>query len=241
VYLRAHAAVPAASGTAALLVSRLLDLASLCLCMALATLHLVWTRAELPRWLFALALLLCLTAGLLMFLSARSDVLVRAASWLARRLGAARSQLGHKLLARSEELGEALRRAPEGRVLWIAAAQSLLMWLGIFVFYGILARGMGMPRDLGLSEYAFGSSLAVLTNLLPINSFAGFGTQEGGWLVGFSLLGIPRDLALSTGLGVHLAQLASTVALGIVGHLAMGWLPSTIERTRAGTDPQDVG
>ena len=99
------------------------------------------------------------------------------------------------------------------------------MWLLIFIFYGILARGFGLPEDLGISGAAFGSSLAVLTNLLPINSFAGFGTQEGGWVLGFGLLGVPRDLALSTGLGVHLAQLASTLLLGILGHLVMGWMP----------------
>jgi uncharacterized membrane protein YbhN (UPF0104 family) len=98
-----------------------------------------------------------------------------------------------------------------------------------------------MPADLGLAEYAFGSSLAVLTNLLPINSFAGFGTQEGGWVVGFGLLGVQRDLALSTGLGVHLAQLASTLALGILGHLALGWLPRSRARAAQGADRIDVG
>ena len=240
-YLRAHAAVPSSSGLAALLVSRLLDLATLCLCLALATLHLLLTRPQMPRWLFALAPVLLCVAALLMLLSARSDVLVRSGSWIARLLGAGRWQLGQKLLVRAEELSGALRLAPAGRALWIAAAQSLAMWLGIFVFYAILARGMGMSADLGLSEYAFGSSLAVLTNLLPINAFAGFGTQEGGWVMGFVLIGVPRDLALSTGLGVHLAQLASTVVLGILGHFLMGWLPSTRSLPASDADRSDVG
>jgi uncharacterized protein (TIRG00374 family) len=225
-YLRACSGVPAAEGLAALFVSRLLDLATLCISLALAT---VWLAARsapaLPPAYFALAALLLAAAAMLMLLSARSDLLVRAAAWLAKRVGLERGRVGLALFARAEELSLALRRAPAGRALWIAAGESLLMWLGIFVFYGILARGFGLPEDLGLSGAAFGSGLAVLSNLLPINSFAGFGTQEGGWVLGFGLLGVPRDLALSTGLGVHLAQLASTLLLGLLGHVAMGWIP----------------
>ncbi len=225
-YLRSYGGVPTAAGLAALFVSRLLDLATLCFCLSIASVYLVASRpADLPVWFYGLALALLAAAALLMFLSARSDAFVRLASWFARKSGFARGNLGLKLLARAEDLSLALRQAPAGRVLWIAAVQSLLMWLLIFVFYGILARGFGLPEDLGISGAAFGSSLAVLTNLLPINSFAGFGTQEGGWVLGFGLLGVPRDLALSTGLGVHLAQLASTLLLGILGHMAMGWMP----------------
>ncbi len=227
VYLRAHGGVPAAQGLAALLVSRLLDLATLCFCLALAMIYLAVTRPQSsPVWFIALATGLIATAALLMLLSARSDVIVRSVAWLARVLGLERGNLGLRLFARAEELSLALRQAPAGRVLWIAAAQSLAMWLGIFIFYSILARSFGLPENLGLADAAFGSSLAVLTNLLPINSFAGFGTQEGGWVLGFGVLGVPSDVALSTGLGVHLAQLASTIVLGILGHMAMGWLPS---------------
>ncbi|HUR28851.1 MAG TPA: lysylphosphatidylglycerol synthase transmembrane domain-containing protein, partial [Planctomycetota bacterium] len=237
VYLRSHSGVPATAGLAALRVSRLLDLATLCLCLSAAMVYLAFARpAVVPAWFHAVALLLLAATALLLLLSARSDVLVRSAAWLARSAGLARWKLAAKLLLRAEELGLALREAPAGRALWIAAAQSLAMWLGIFVFYCILARSFGLPADLGLADAAFGSSLAVLTNLLPVNSFAGFGTQEGGWVVGFGVLGVPRDLALSTGLGVHLAQLASTIVLGLAGHAAMGWLPGRAAASEAAAD-----
>ena len=248
VYLRSCCAVSTAAGLAALFVSRLLDLATLCFWLAVATLYLMSTRgAELPPWLYGLAAALLFASLLLMLLSSRSDILLRAVARFARAVGAGRGKWGAKILARVEELSLALRLAPAGRTLWIAAAQSLLMWLGIFAFYGILARGFGLDGDLGISGAAFGSSLAVLTNLLPINSFAGFGTQEGGWVLGFGLLGVPRDLALSTGLGVHLAQLASTVVLGVLGHLAMGWMPrrrvsgAGSGRNNGGSDGPSVG
>ena len=235
-------ALVAALGLAALLVSRLLDLATLCFCLAVAMIYLVATRPEsLPVWCTALALALMLASALLMLLSARSDAIVRSVSWLARVLGLERWNVGRRLFARAEELSLALRQAPAGRVLWIAAAQSLVMWLGIFCFYSILARSFGLPADLGLADAAFGSSLAVLTNLLPINSFAGFGTQEGGWVAGFGLLGVSSDVALSTGLGVHLAQLASTIVLGLIGHVAMGWLPGRSAAAAGARDAHSKG
>lgn len=241
-YLRTHSSVTTVQALAALFVSRMLDLATLCLSLAVATAILIARDHNgLPPGFAALCAGLVAGAAALMLLSARSDWIVRAASWLARGLGAGQLGLGLKLLARAEDLSLALRQAPAGRALWIAAAQSLAMWIGIFVTYEILARAFGLDSALGLAHVAFGSSLSIVTNLLPINSFAGFGTQEGGWVLGFGLLGVPRDAALSTGLGVHLAQLASTVLLGLIGQLALLLLPGPRSAERADADRGGLG
>jgi hypothetical protein len=90
----------------------------------------------------------------------------------------------------------------------------------------LLARGFGLPENIGLPEAAFGSSLAIMTNVLPINALAGLGTQETGWVLGFGLLGVEADAAFATGVGVHLVQLANVVLLGTLGHLGMALIPS---------------
>jgi hypothetical protein len=41
-------------------------------------------------------------------------------------------------------------------------------------------------------------------------------------VIGFGTLGVPRDLALATGTGLHLVQLANILVLGLLGHLGMG-------------------
>jgi hypothetical protein len=110
----------------------------------------------------------------------------------------------------------------------------VLVWCGIFCFYVILARGFGMPERIGLVETAFGSGLAIMTNVLPINALAGFGTQETGWVLGFGLLGIEGDAAFSTGVGVHLVQLVNVLLLGVLGHLGMGLLPGARRRPDVG-------
>jgi hypothetical protein len=63
--------------------------------------------------------------------------------------------------------------------------------------------------------------LAILTSLIPVSAFANFGTLELGWVLGFGVLGIPRDLALATGLGLHAVQLVHIVALGLISHAVL--------------------
>jgi uncharacterized membrane protein YbhN (UPF0104 family) len=153
---------------------------------------------------------------------------------LARGLGAERWALGRSLLERATRIAQALRSASKGGRLLMAAATTVPIWLGVFSFYALLGPAMGLPEDLSFSEAIFGASLAMLSNLLPVNGVAGFGTQEGGWLLGFTMLGVPADVATSTGLGVHLVQLFNVVLLGLVAHVAMGVMS---RRALAPADP----
>lgn len=235
VYLKGHCGVSAKAGLAALLVSRVLDLSTLAFALALAAIHLRVTLGDqAPPGMATAAALGLAVAAALTVLAARSDWLVTIAQRIARIGRLDRTALGAKLAERSGELATALRAAATGK-LATASLQSLAMWLGIFLFYGILARGFGLPERIGLPQAALGSGLAVLSNLLPINSFAGFGTQEAGWVVGFGLLGIDRELAFSTGVSSHLVQLLNTIVLGLAGHAAMGLMPRQGGRSAPGS------
>jgi uncharacterized protein (TIRG00374 family) len=225
VYLRIYAGVPSAVGLASLLVARLLDLAVLCSLLACACFALRAGGAY-PQlaWLVPLGAALLAPAFGFALLSARSEVCLRAFAAVLGALRLRRLAIGQRLFARLDEVAHALREASRGARLVRAALLTVPQWLGIFAFYAVLARAMGLPAELGFAEASFGSSLAVLTNLLPINGLAGFGTQEAGWVLGFGALGVPRDQALATGVGVHLVQLADTLALGLLAHLAMGFM-----------------
>jgi len=224
VYLKKVCGVPRSEGLASLVVSRLLDLATLFGMLGLACLYLKGTGHLEPDWVVPLGGLLVLGSLTLLVLSWRSDWLVHFFVIPMRLLRLESTRPGAKLTERAQRVGLALRQAGgEGR-LWKAALISVPLWLGVFLFFLILARGFGLSEELGPIDSLFGSSWAMLANLLPINGFAGAGTQELGWVVGYVQLGVPEDLALSTGLGVHLVQLANVVGMGLVGHLAMALL-----------------
>lgn len=224
VYGKAALDVPASDGLASLWVSRLLDLASLTAALGVALLAVVargtWTAPAGPAQVLG-GLLVVATAGFL-FAALRGE---RVFGALGRLVGASRfadSRLGRRateVFGRASESLVAARTGP-GRIP-AAIALSALVWFGIFAFYSVLCGGFGLTGP-AFPEVALGSSLAVATNLLPINALAGFGTQETGWVLGFGLVGVPRDAALATGVAVHLVQLADVVLFGLLGHLGMG-------------------
>lgn len=223
VYLNRAGRVSGPVALAALVVGRLLDLASLCLGFGAACLALACSGvASRYPWMWPACGVLLGASGVVFALSARGDLLVGLAARVSHFAGLARFERGRKLLARAEELGAALRSAAgEGRLV-LAAALSLPMWACVFVFCALLAHGFGLPPSITFAEASFGASLAILTSVVPISAFANFGTLETGWVLGFGLFGVSRELALATGTGLHVAQLVFAVVLGLAGHAGMG-------------------
>lgn len=223
-YLKGTCGVPASESLASLIVSRLLDMAALFGFMAAVTLALSFGEHwRAPFWAGAL-LAAALGAGALVLvaLAERGDLLVGPMAKLARLARFDRTGLGARLVGGAERLEHALRAAGDRRSRTGALLLSIVIWALIFAFYGVLALGFGLEEGVGFLHAAFGSSVAVLMNLLPINSFAGFGTQETGWVLGFQLVGVAPEVSLGNGIAVHLVQLFDTVLFGVLGHLAMG-------------------
>lgn len=226
IYLKSASGVPVSTGLAALLVSRLLDFATLCGMLAIGAAIVCmgphWTQS---RWIGAAIVIGAGSATVLFLtLSARGERVVALIERCSRSLRLDRTALGRKLHEHGARLSDALRVAGgEGRVAR-ALPLSIVIWLGIFAFYAVLAVGFGLPEQVGFLEAGFASSFVVLSNLLPINAFAGFGTQEAGWVLGLHMIGVDAQASLPNGLGVHLVQLFDTVLFGVLGHFAMGFL-----------------
>ncbi len=225
-YLKGLCGVPMSAGLAALVVSRLYDFATMCAGMTLAC---VWL-ATTPHWVAPTWLAGAFAAGLgvasagFFLLALRGEKVALPLRLALRAVRLERTRLGTRLGAAIQRVADALLVARAGASVRALLFYSLLIWLGIFVFYALLARGFGLPERIGLVEATLASGLAIASNVLPINAFAGFGTQETGWVLGFGLLGVARADALSSGVAVHLVQLFNVCLLGFFGHLAMGAL-----------------
>lgn len=211
-----------AEAVASLVVARLLDFATLflgfgvsCIALDLAGLY--------PRfgWFGSLGGALLALSIAVFALSARGDLLVRWVAGCTRALGFGRSPRAAWVFDKVDGLGLALRAAAQDGRLWKAATVSLPMWACVFLFCAVLGKGFGLPDTISIADASFGASLAILTSLVPVSAFANFGTLETGWVLGFGVLGVPRDLAFATGTGLHVVQVVFAVALGLVGHLGM--------------------
>jgi uncharacterized protein (TIRG00374 family) len=222
VYAHRVAGVQPTEGTACLLVSRLLDLATLALGMSLASLAL-WATGTYPalKWLGPLGFVLLPVSLIGFAASARGDLVVGLLGGASRLLRIDRTKTGARLHVLGERLASALRAAGSRKRLLAAALVTLPAWICLFLFCAVLAEGLGLPPEITSSEAVLGTGLAIATSLLPLSAFANFGTLEAGWVLGFHALGVDKELAYATGIGVHLVQLANAILLGVLGHIGM--------------------
>jgi len=233
-YLKRGWQVPASRSLAVLLVARLLDLLFVCafLCVAClvvgyGNLSLEPARMRALGWILV-PVTLVLVVGLWKGVSLLGRVRV-ALQPLWRRTG----KLGGRLRDLVDRLHGALQEV-EPRALAHAALWSPIIWALVFVFYALLARGLGM-QPLTFAQATFGAGLAVLFGLLPISAFAGFGSQDAGWVLGFVAVGVDRVLATEAGLAIHLIYALHIVVLGVLGHAwARRW---AAERTASVSGP----
>lgn len=91
------------------------------------------------------------------------------------------------------------------------------LWVSLYTFYYCMA--LAMHVNIGYIPAVFASSFAVFTTVLPIQGIGGFGTIEGGWAVGFILVGVPDAVAVASAFGFHLIMLVYTVLFGIWGSI----------------------
>lgn len=230
-YARRACGVSGSRALASLITSRLLDLCTVCAGLGVACVVLATGREGAPDWFAPLGAALSGLALFIGLLAWKSHWLIAVYTKFASISRIDRTLVGRRADALALKVAAALREAGgEGRVIQ-AALVSAPQWLGIFLFYGVLVRGLGLSETVDLSQAALGSGLAVVANLLPINGFAGFGTQEAGWVVGFGALGVPKDIATATSVGVHLIQLGNVILFGLLGHAALALIPSRVGNT----------
>ena len=191
VYLKAQCGVRASAGLASLVVARMLDGAVLCSALALSCLYLGLSgKYDHLEFLGPVGASLVGLMAIFALFAVRGDWLVKLITAIFRFARLHRWSLGEKFLKNLYQVALALRDAGGGGRLYLATLLTIPIWAGVFAFYHVLSQAMDLPDTLTYLETVFGSSLAVMANLLPVNGMAGLGTQETGWTLGFGLLGV---------------------------------------------------
>jgi len=219
IYLR-NAGVPLEVGVAGLIVSRALDLLAVLTIAVFSAILVETPLQQLPKGATVpLILILTLSAAALIAVATGGAAFIRSLTAIAARMGA-----GIRIIGRVEQVARGFETVGRYRAVAEAFALTLLIWIGVDMFYYILMRDLGFV-NLGPGDVAFGASAAILTNLLPINSFAGLGTQEWGWSWGFEQLGLTRTEAAASALAVHAVQLVNVGLLGLIAQFRLSPKP----------------
>ncbi|AJF61310.1 TPA: flippase-like domain-containing protein [Candidatus Woesearchaeota archaeon] len=100
----------------------------------------------------------------------------------------------------------------------------LIMSVSMACFYfTVNALGFSIP----LNVLIIGSTFGVLSNLIPVNGIAGFGTVEGVWVLVLTFFGYPLESAIVLSFSLHIIQLISISIMGSVGWLKLNALQSS--------------
>lgn len=123
--------------------------------------------------------------------------------------------LGTYLLNKSKEMVISFGKAKQNKNMLSILIFSILIWLLNYSIVFVLLSGMGV--SLSFEKVILGSTFTLLTTTLPINGIAGFGTNEGFWVLVFVPLGLSLETAIITGFSYHILLIVYFSILGAYG------------------------
>lgn len=137
---------------------------------------------------------------------------------LLRLLGLERRPAVERLLARVASVVGTYDKTGPAMLVKLTVATTAI-WLLHFATYALIVRALGLP--IGVLETMLGGAASVASSFLPIGGIGTFGTLEVGWVLGFVLVGLDREQAVLSGLGVSLATFGYAVIFGLVGWIGL--------------------
>lgn len=96
---------------------------------------------------------------------------------------------------------------------------SLGIWMSMYFFNCFIVNAMDVRMSFFLVVFA--TSFAIFTTILPIQGIGGFGTLEGGWVIGFVAVGLTKEIAITTGFTYHIILWMYFLLLGSLGLLSV--------------------
>ena len=122
--------------------------------------------------------------------------------------------------AKSQETAEELVRVKKSQSSWLIFFLSLLIrsckYISLyFLLSALLHHELFNSTMLDFWTTILAITGAELTSVLPIKGLAGFGTWEAAWALSLSLMGYEAQLAIISGLGLHLLTNLYEYSLGI--------------------------
>lgn len=93
---------------------------------------------------------------------------------------------------------------------------SFSIWFTLYFLNYILIKSLDI--DIGFFEVLLASTFVVFMSVLPVQGLGGFGTYEAGWAIGFIGIGMSKELAINSGIIIHIIGILYYVLLGLYGY-----------------------
>lgn len=93
---------------------------------------------------------------------------------------------------------------------------SVFIWVTLYFLNYTLIKSLNI--DISFFEVLLASTFVVFMSVLPVQGLGGFGTYEVGWTIGFVGIGLSKELAINSGVVVHIIGIVYYVLLGLYGY-----------------------
>jgi glycosyltransferase 2 family protein len=204
-------------GIATLLIARIFDIISISALFLVSFVIVVHSLTVNTGFIYGVILVLGLFIVLLFLFLNKSRSFLEAFVKLCSFAGIEKTKPVHFILIKGEETVAALeiaRTTKEYSFITIFSL-SLGVWGCLYAFTALMVIAMDIPA--GLSAIVFACTFAFMTAILPVQGIGNFGTFEAGWTLGFLSIGVPAELAVSTGFSYHIINSIFNGILGIAG------------------------
>lgn len=92
---------------------------------------------------------------------------------------------------------------------------SFFIWILLYSVLYAMLEAMGIKVALPL--FLLASTFFLMTSIIPVQGIGGFGTMEGGWAISFIAVGMTKDVAISSGIIMHIISIIYLILLFIIG------------------------
>lgn len=201
-------------GAATLIVARLLDIITISLLFFISTILISNNPDTLYRTLQVIGFLLfglVLILILLMYYGNRFISILRIIS-LYLRIG--KINIVNYVFRQMDEIVKSLNCISRNQFIW-SVFLSFLIWIILYIVNYIMVIAMGI--DISFYKYFLAITIFFMTPIIPVQGIGGFGTLEGGWTIGFMAVGIPKEIAISTGFLAHIIGIFYSLILFLIG------------------------
>lgn len=213
--LKKKHAVAWSQGVATLIMARVIDVAAMGLFFTCAVLY-YWSRIRTSAVHVAALGLFCVPVLLVLLLAVLSGrrVMPVCEAIVAWRIGG--ETLARRLSGFLMRLCEQLHDIRVSGRFKTYAGLTLLTWAVKFAAFFAVSRNFVQP-PLTFGETILGTTFSELASTLPVYGVAGIGNIEGGWTLGFVLLGFSATEVIAGAFCFHFFLLCFASVFGVAG------------------------
>jgi uncharacterized protein (TIRG00374 family) len=203
-------------GVATLMVARVLDFITISLLFFISSLFVSNLPEMFSNIIWVVVLFTALLAIFLIVLLYAGEIFLKFADAFFTTIKLNKNSVVNFFLRKAREVVDSFTNIKNNGKMMELFIISFVIWFILYSLNYTLIKSLGM--DIGFFEVLLASTFVVFMSVLPVQGLGGFGTYEVGWTIGFIGIGLTKELAINSGIVIHIIGIIYYVLLGMYGY-----------------------